>query len=78
MYLLMLTRLQNQFSTPENPYQSLAAASGNGPIGERLAKSLHQAHSILIDRRYFWSDSKTALSWLSSKKRHRAFCLAEI
>ncbi|XP_055923993.1 uncharacterized protein LOC129954238 [Eupeodes corollae] len=38
-------------------------------LGVRLAKSIKRGHSVEIHKRYFWSDSKTALSWIKNDCR---------
>lgn len=42
-------------------------------IGSRFANSIIENHYILIEKKYFWSDSKTVISWLanSNKKYHQ-------
>lgn len=38
-------------------------------LGARLAQSIGSSLTIPIEHRYFWSDSSTVLSWLSSQRR---------
>ncbi|XP_062538392.1 uncharacterized protein LOC134206680 [Armigeres subalbatus] len=38
-------------------------------IGTRLMKSIQQSHTLTIDRRTIWSDSRTVLSWIQSDQR---------
>lgn len=38
-------------------------------IGARFAKFIVSNHSIKVNKRYFWSDSRTVLSWLNSDHR---------
>lgn len=43
-------------------------------IGVRLARMVEEYHSLLITRRYFWTDSCTVLAWLrSDSRRYRQF-----
>lgn len=43
-------------------------------LGTRLATSVAERHSIKIDCRWFWSDSKTVLYWLGSgPRKYRQF-----
>lgn len=43
-------------------------------LGTRLANSIITAHTIKIDRRVFWSDSKTVMCWIrSDHRRYRQF-----
>ncbi|XP_054087075.1 uncharacterized protein LOC128921986 [Zeugodacus cucurbitae] len=51
-------------------------------LGARLAKHVIESHSIHIDKRVFWSDSRTVLAWLQSDHRRYkqfvAFRVSEI
>ncbi|XP_075162909.1 uncharacterized protein LOC142235544 [Haematobia irritans] len=38
-------------------------------IGARLSKFICDNHEIVISKKYFWSDSKTVLSWINSDHR---------
>lgn len=38
-------------------------------LGARLASTVVESHTFKINRRYFWSDSKTVLLWLRSEAR---------
>ncbi|XP_055542701.1 uncharacterized protein LOC129728292 [Wyeomyia smithii] len=38
-------------------------------IGSRIAKSVTEYHSLPVYRRFYWSDSKTVLSWIKSDAR---------
>ncbi|XP_055613505.1 uncharacterized protein LOC129759945 [Uranotaenia lowii] len=38
-------------------------------LGARLANSVKESISITLSRRYFWTDSRTVLSWLSADHR---------
>ncbi|XP_062703842.1 uncharacterized protein LOC134286270 [Aedes albopictus] len=38
-------------------------------IGSRIAKSVAEYHTLSVSRRFFWSDSKTVLSWIGSDAR---------
>ncbi|XP_062533253.1 uncharacterized protein LOC134202221 [Armigeres subalbatus] len=38
-------------------------------IGSRLAKSIADYHTVTISQRFFWSDSRTVLSWINSDAR---------
>ncbi|XP_062713617.1 uncharacterized protein LOC134290481 [Aedes albopictus] len=38
-------------------------------IGSRIAKSVAEYHTMPVSRRFFWSDSKTVLSWIGSDAR---------
>ncbi|XP_055601262.1 uncharacterized protein LOC129750077 [Uranotaenia lowii] len=38
-------------------------------IGARLSKSIMESTTVTINKRYFWTDSKTVLCWLSSDHR---------
>ncbi|XP_036327402.1 uncharacterized protein LOC118740010 [Rhagoletis pomonella] len=38
-------------------------------LGARLAKSIIEAHSVSIKQCYFWTDSRTVLSWINSDLR---------
>lgn len=38
-------------------------------LGVRLANTIVDSHLVKIDRRFFWSDSKTVLYWLKSDPR---------
>lgn len=38
-------------------------------IGQRLARSVEQGHSIKILRRYFWTDARDVMCWLKSDHR---------
>lgn len=43
-------------------------------LGTRLAATIGRGHSISVDRRIFWSDSKTVLCWLrADPRRFRQF-----
>lgn len=43
-------------------------------LGSRLASAIVSGHTILINKRVFWSDSKTVLCWLrGDPKRFRQF-----
>ncbi|XP_075163025.1 uncharacterized protein LOC142235646 [Haematobia irritans] len=46
-------------------------------IGTRFANTIISNHSIKINRKYFWSDSRTVLSWLTynNKKYHQFVAL---
>ena len=48
-----------------------------GVLGARLASNVSKAHRIKIDRRFYWSDSRTVLSWIGSdaKKYHQFVAL---
>lgn len=38
-------------------------------IGSRFANNIIQNHTIVISKKYFWSDSKTVISWLTNSNR---------
>ncbi|XP_045473952.1 uncharacterized protein LOC123680207 [Harmonia axyridis] len=38
-------------------------------LGARLARTIRENHSIPISRQYFWTDSRTVISWLKSDPR---------
>lgn len=38
-------------------------------LGTRLAKTIGDAHSLPITKRYFWTDSQTVLAWIRSDSR---------
>lgn len=43
-------------------------------LGTRIANSIIAAHTIKVDRRVFWSDSKTVIYWIrSDHRRYRQF-----
>lgn len=46
-------------------------------IGARFANNIIKSHSIQIQNKFFWSDSKTVISWLthSNKKYHQFVAL---
>ena len=39
-------------------------------LGTRLAKIICDHHEIIFQKRFFWSDSNTVLSWISSDARN--------
>ncbi|XP_074029501.1 uncharacterized protein [Leptinotarsa decemlineata] len=39
-------------------------------LGSRLAKTIENGHSIKIDKKFFWIDSKIVLSWIKSHPRN--------
>lgn len=47
------------------PRMELSAAL----IGSRLAKTIISEHEFIVNRRVFWSDSKTVSSWITSDPR---------
>lgn len=51
-------------------------------IGTRLANTISKEHSITIDRKFMWTDSKTVYCWLQSDpskyKQYVALRLSEI
>lgn len=48
-------------------------------LGVRLAKSVAENHTLVIVRRFFWSDSTTVLSWLQSDQRkYRQFVACRV
>jgi hypothetical protein len=38
-------------------------------LGARLAETLLQEHRLKVDKKFFWSDSQTVLSWIASDHR---------
>ncbi|XP_053691604.1 uncharacterized protein LOC128740118 [Sabethes cyaneus] len=43
-------------------------------LGAKLAKAVAENHTLTINRRVFWSDSRTVLSWLrSDQRKYRQF-----
>lgn len=48
-------------------------------LGVRMANFVADGHSILMNRRIFWSDSKTVLAWIGSEhRRYRQFVACRI
>lgn len=51
-------------------------------IGSRFANNIINNHSILIDKQFYWSDSKAVLSWLTHNNKEYtqfvAFRISEI
>lgn len=37
-------------------------------LGTRLARQIQEDHDLEFERRIFWSDSKTVLTWITSWK----------
>lgn len=44
-------------------------------LGAKLAQTIDSGHSLQITQRYFWSDSKCVLSWLSKPKKLQTVCI---
>ncbi|XP_055522707.1 uncharacterized protein LOC129716889 [Wyeomyia smithii] len=55
---------------PVKPMSVLRLELKGCVIGARLAKHVQEHHRIRIDRRFYWTDSTTALSWIRADPRN--------
>ncbi|XP_055543524.1 uncharacterized protein LOC129729067 [Wyeomyia smithii] len=55
---------------PVKPMSVLGLELKGCVIGARLAKHVQEHHRIPIDRRFYWTDSTTALSWIRGDPRN--------